>query len=325
MANPSKFSLALLALAALCDCTLAQTQAWPAKPLRLVIPFPGAGGAADVTGRIAGQKLSEALGQPVVIENRPGGGGNIGIETVAKSAPDGYTLLVCAPSLTISPSLYSKLGYDPLKDFAPVTLLAEVPNVITIRQSLPANNLKEFIDYGRANPGKLNFGTSGLGTATHLASVLFLGQTGVKGVNVVYKGSSQALVAMIGNEVDLVVIGPPAALPHIQAGRVKALAVMRATRLASMPQVPTTREAGVANTEVITWYGLLAPAGTPRAIVNRLNDIWAKAAATPELRDKMQSSGSEIITTTPEQFSTMIRAEVPQWRKVITEANLKLE
>jgi tripartite-type tricarboxylate transporter receptor subunit TctC len=261
----------------------------------------------------------------VVIENRPGGGGNIGIETVAKSAPDGYTLLVCAPSLTISPSLYSKLGYDPLKDFAPVTLLAEVPNVITIRQSLPANNLKEFIDYGRANPGKLNFGTSGLGTATHLASVLFLGQTGIKGVNVVYKGSSQALVAMIGNEVDLVVIGPPAALPHIQAGRVKALAVMRATRLASMPQVPTTREAGVANTEVITWYGLLAPAGTPRAIVNRLHDIWAKAAATPELREKMQSSGSEVITTTPEQFSAMIRAEVPQWRKVITEANLKLE
>jgi len=315
----------VLAAALLCFAAPVQAQAYPQKALRLIIPFPGAGGAADVTGRLAGQKISEALGQPVVIENRPGGGGNIGIETAAKAAPDGYTLLVTAPSLTISPSLYSKLGYDPVKDFAPITMLAEVPNVITIRQALPANTLKEFIDYGRANPGKINFGTSGLGTATHLATVLFLGQTGVKGVNVVYKGSSQALVAMIGNEVDLVVIGPPAALPHIQAGRVKALAVMRNTRLASMPQVPTTKEAGVANSEVITWYGLLAPAGTPREIVRRLNDIWVKAAATPELREKMQNTGSEIVTTTPEQFAEMIRAEVPRWRKVIAEANLKLE
>jgi tripartite-type tricarboxylate transporter receptor subunit TctC len=300
-------------------------QPWPNKPLRLIIPFPGAGGAADVTGRLAGQKISEAIGQPVVIENRPGGGGNIGIETAARAAPDGYTLLVTAPSLTISPSLYSKLGFDPVKDFAPITLLAEIPNVITIRQALPANTLKEFIEYGRANPGKLNFGTSGLGTATHLATVLFLSQANVTGVNVVYKGSSQALVAMIGNEVDLVVIGPPAALPHIQAGRVKALAVMRNARLPSLPQVPTTREAGVANTEVTTWYGLLAPAGTPREIVRRLNDIWAKAAATPEMREKMQNTGSEVIATTPEQFAEMIRAEVPRWRKVIADANLKVE
>ena len=310
---------------ALCACAAAHAQAWPNKALRIIIPFPGAGGAADVTGRLAAQKLSEALGQPVVIDNRPGGGGNIGIESAAKAAPDGYTLLVSAPSLTISPSLYSKLGYDPIKDFAPITLLAEIANLITIRQALPANNLKEFVEYARANPGKLNFGSSGLGTSTHLASVLFLSKTNLNLVSVVYKGSSQALVAMIGNEVDLVVIGPPAALPHIQAGRVKALAVMRNTRLASLPQVPTTQEAGVNNVEAVTWYGMLAPAGTPRDIINRLNNIWAKAAATAEMREKMANTGSEISATTPEQFATIIRTEVPQWRKVITDAKLKLE
>ena len=314
-------------IAALSLCAVAPlgAQPWPTKPLRLIIPFPGAGGAADVTGRIAGQKLSEALGQPVVIENRPGAGGNIGIESAAKAAPDGYTILVSAPSLTISPSLYSKLGYDPIKDFAPITLLAEIANLITIRQALPANNLKEFVDYARVNPGKLNFGSSGLGTSTHLASVLFLSKTNLNLVSIVYKGSSQALVAMIGNEVDLVVIGPPAALPHIQAGRVKALAVMRSTRLASLPQVPTTQEAGVSNVEAITWYGMLAPAGTPREIINRLNSIWAKAAATAEMREKMANTGAEISATTPEHFAAMIRAEVPQWRRVITDANLKLE
>ena len=314
-------------IAALSLCAVAPlgAQPWPAKPLRLIIPFPGAGGAADVTGRIAGQKLSEALGQPVVIENRPGAGGNIGIESAAKAAPDGYTILVSAPSLTISPSLYSKLGYDPIKDFAPITLLAEIANLITIRQALPANNLKEFVDYARVNPGKLNFGSSGLGTSTHLASVLFLSKTNLNLVSIVYKGSSQALVAMIGNEVDLVVIGPPAALPHIQAGRVKALAVMRSTRLASLPQVPTTQEAGVSHVEAITWYGMLAPAGTPREIINRLTSIWAKAAATAEMREKMANTGAEISATTPEHFAAMIRAEVPQWRRVITDANLKLE
>jgi tripartite-type tricarboxylate transporter receptor subunit TctC len=260
-----------------------------------------------------------------VIDNRPGAGGNIGIETAAKAAPDGYTLLVTAPSLTISPSLYSKLNYDPVKDFAPVTLLAEIANLITIRNALPANNLKEFVDHARANPGKLNFGNSGLGTSTHLATVLFLSKTNLNLVGVVYKGASQALVAMIGNEVDVVVIGPPAALPHIQAGRVKALAVMRATRLASLPQVPTTQEAGVSNVEALTWYGLLAPAGTPRDIVQRLNAVWAKAAATPEMREKMANTGSEISVTSPEQFAAMIRTEVPLWRKVITDAKLKID
>ncbi len=316
-----------LAVCALCALAIAPlgAQPYPNKPLRLIIPFPGAGGGADVVGRLAGQKLAEGLGQPVVIENRPGAAANIGTELVAKAQPDGYTLLVSAPSLTIAPSLYKTLPFDPLKDFAPITLLAEIPNLLTIRQAIPAGTLKEFVAYARANSGKLNFGNSGIGTSTHLAAVLFLQKTGLNLVSVTYKGVSQALVAMIGNEVDLVVLGPTSALPHIQAGRVKTLAVMRSTRLASLPQVPTIKEAGVEDSEVITWYGLLAPAGTPRAIVNRLAAEWARAAATPDTRDKVQNIGVEVLTNTPEQFSAMIRTEIPRWRKIITEANIKVE
>jgi tripartite-type tricarboxylate transporter receptor subunit TctC len=319
--------LALIAAGAVCACAIAPlgAQPYPNKPLRLIIPFPGAGGGADFVGRVAGQKLAEGLGQPVVIENRPGAAGNIGTELVAKAQPDGYTLLVSAPSLTISPSLYKKLGYDPVKDFAPITLLAEIPNLLIVRQALPVTTVREFVDYARANPGKLNFGSSGIGTSVHLATVLFLSQTRLNLVNITYKGASQALVAMVGNEVDLVVLGPTSAMPHIQAGRVKTLAVMRSARLPSLPQVPTIKEAGVEDSEVITWYGLLAPAGTPREIVRRLNAEWVKAAALPETREKMQAAGVEILSGTPEQFAAMIRAEVPRWRKIITDANIKVE
>ncbi len=306
-------------------CTMAQAQPYPNKPLRLIIPFPGAGGGADFVGRVAGQKLSEALGQPVVIENRPGAAANIGTDMVAKAQPDGYTLLLSAPTLTISPSLYKNLPYDSVKDFAPISLLAEIPNLLTIRQAIPANTLKEFVDYARANPGKLNFGTSGIGTSTHLATVLFMNQTGINLVHVTYKGASQALVAMIGNEVDLVVLGPTSALPHIKAGRVKTLAVMRSARLPSLPQVPTIKEAGVENSEVITWYGLLAPAGTPRDIIRRLNTEWIKAAALSDTRERMQATGVEPLSGTPEQFAAMIRSEIPRWRKVVTDANIKIE
>ena len=205
----------------------AVAQSYPEKPLRLIVPFPGAGGGADFVGRVVGQKLAARLGQPVVIENRPGAAGNIGIDMAAKAQPDGHTLLIVTPSLTISPSLYKKLGYDPTKDLAPISLVSEVPNLFIVRPGLPVKTLGEFIDYARANPGKLNFGGSGIGSSTHLATVLFLSLAKLDMVNVTYKGSSQALVALIGNEVDLVIIGPPAAQAHILTGRVKALAVMR--------------------------------------------------------------------------------------------------
>ena len=303
----------------------AVAQSYPEKPLRLIVPFPGAGGGADFVGRVVGQKLAERLGQPVVIENRPGAAGNIGIDMAAKAQPDGHTLLIVTPSLTISPSLYKKLGYDPTKDLAPISLVSEVPNLFIVRPGLPVKTLGEFIDYARANPGKLNFGGSGIGSSTHLATVLFLSLAKLDMVNVTYKGSSQALVALIGNEVDLVIIGPPAVQAHILAGRVKALAVMRDRRLASLPQVPTMQEAGLEKSEVTTWYGLLAPAATPRAIINRLNREWNAAATMPDTRERMQSAGIETLAGTYAQFADLIKMEIARWAKVVKDADIRIE
>jgi hypothetical protein len=303
----------------------AVAQSYPEKPLRLIVPFPGAGGGADFVGRVVGQKLAERLGQPVVIENRPGAAGNIGIDMAAKAQPDGHTLLIVTPSLTISPSLYKKLGYDPTKDLAPISLVSEVPNLFIVRPGLPVKTLGEFIDYARANPGKLNFGGSGIGSSTHLATVLFLSLAKLDMVNVTYKGSSQALIALIGNEVDLVIIGPPAAQAHILTGRVKALAVMRDRRLASLPQVPTMQEAGLEKSEVTTWYGLLAPAATPRAIINRLNREWNAAATMPDTREKMQSAGIETLAGTYAQFADLIKMEIARWAKVVKDADIRIE
>ena len=300
-------------------------QTYPGKPLRLIIPFPGGGGGADYVGRVIGQKLAERLGQPVVIENRPGAAGNIGIELVAKAQPDGYTLLLTTPSLTISPSLYKKLNYDPVRDLAPISLVAEIPNLFLVRPSLPVRSLKEFVDYARANPGKLNFGGSGIGSSTHLATVLFMSLAKVNLVNVTYKGSAQALIGMLGGEIDVIVIGPTAAMPQIQAGKVRALAVLRNERLPSLPNVPTIKEAGIDNSEVTTWYGILAPAGTPRDIINRLNAEWIRIAAMPDTLEKMQNAGVETMSGTPEQFAELIKAEIARWAKVIKEANVSIE
>jgi tripartite-type tricarboxylate transporter receptor subunit TctC len=300
-------------------------QPYPHKPLRLIIPFPGGGGGADYVGRVIGQKLAERLGQPVVIENRPGAAGNIGIELVAKAQPDGYTLLVTTPSLTISPSLYKKLNYDAIRDLAPISLVAEVPNLLLVRPSLPVKSLKEFVDYARANPGKLNFGGSGIGSSTHLATVLFMSLAKINLVNVTYKGSTQALIGMLGGEIDMIVIGPPSAMAQIQAGKVRALAVLRNERLPSLPSVPTIKEAGIENSEVTTWYGILAPAGTPRHIMTRLNADWNRIAAMPDTLEKMQSAGIETLSGTPEQFAALIKREIARWAKVVKEANVSVE
>jgi tripartite-type tricarboxylate transporter receptor subunit TctC len=300
-------------------------QTYPGKPLRLIIPFPGGGGGADYVGRVIGQKLAERLGQPVVIENRPGAAGNIGIELVAKAQPDGYTILLTTPSLTISPSLYKKLNYDPVRDLAPISLVAEIPNLFLVRPSLPVRSLKEFVDYARANPGKLNFGGSGIGSSTHLATVLFMSLAKVNLVNVTYKGSAQALIGMLGGEIDVIVIGPTAAMPQIQAGKVRALAVLRNERLPSLPNVPTIKEAGIDNSEVTTWYGVLARAGTPRDIINRLNAEWIRIAAMPDTLEKMQNAGVETMSGTPEQFAELIKAEIARWAKVIKEAHVSIE
>lgn len=296
-------------------------QTYPTRPIRLILPFPP-GGATDILGRVVGQKLAERLGQPVVPENRPGAGSNIGIELVAKSRPDGYTLVLVMSTLAISPSLYRKLNYDPIKDLAPISMVAQLPSVLLVKPSLPIKNLKELVEYAKAHPGKLNFGSSGVGSPSHLTCELLkiLGQIDI--VHVPYKGSAQAMMAMMGGEADIVVIAPPAAIPQIEAGKVRALAVLSKERLPSLASVPTSKEAGMENLLMTIWYGLLAPAGMPRDIINRLNEEWIKIAAMPDTRSKFDNAGVETLSSTPEQFAEFIKAETARWAKVVKEAKI---
>jgi len=299
-------------------------QSYPSKPVRFILPFP-AGGPTDILGRIIGQKLAVELGQSVVPENRPGAGGNIGLEYAAKQPPDGYAIVLAAPTLSISPSLYKKLGYDPLRDFAPVTLVAQIPNVLLVHPSVPAKTLMELVQLARAHPGKLNFGSGGLGTSNHLGSEMLKGLENINMVHVPYKGSNQAMLGMMGGEVDMVVIGIPPALPQIRAGKVRALAVLAAQRAPSLPGVPTAAEAGVPNYEVITSYGILAPAGTPRDIVMRLNAEWVKIAGMADAQEKLRTAGYEPMTSTPEQYAEFIKTEIVRWAKVIKDANVHIQ
>lgn len=299
-------------------------QTYPNKPIRFILPFPP-GGPTDILGRLIGQKLADRLGQPVVPENRPGAGANIGLEIGAKAKPDGYTITLASPSLSISPTLYKKLNYDPVKDFAPVTLVAEIPNVLLVSPSLPVKNLKELIEYAKANPGKLNFGSGGIGTSNHLASELFKSLTKTSIVHVPYKGSNQAMIAMMGGEVGMVVIGIPPSQAQIQAGKVRALAVLGEQRLSMFPNIPTARQAGIDHFEVTTWYGILAPAGTPRDIVTRLNAEWIRITAMPDTREKMQNGGFEPLSSSPEKFAEFVKTEIVRWEKVIKDANLSVD
>ena len=299
-------------------------QSYPARPLRFILPFP-AGGPTDLLGRIIGQKFAVQLGQPVVPENRPGAGGNVGTEYGAKQPADGYAIVLASPSLAISPSLYKKLGYDPVKDFTSVSMVAQIPNVLLVHPSVPVKTLMELVRLAKANPGKLNFGSGGLGTSNHLGSELFKSLAGVNIVHIPYKGSNEAMVGMMGGHVDMVVIGVPPTLPHIKAGRVKPLAVLAAERLAYLPNVPTAKEAGIANYEVTTWYDLIVPAGTPREIVTRLNAEWIRIAEMPDTRERMQTAGFEPMTSTPEQAAEFVKTEIVRWAKVIRDANLKAE
>jgi tripartite-type tricarboxylate transporter receptor subunit TctC len=302
----------------------AQQSTYPNKPVRFILPFP-AGGPTDILGRLIGQKLAVQLGQSVVPENRPGAGGNVGTEYGAKQAPDGYSIVLASPSLAISPSLYKKLGYDPIRDFAPITMVAHIPNVLLVHPSVPAKSLRELVQLAKASPGKLNFGSGGLGTSNHLGSELFKSLAGVNIVHVPYKGSNEAMVGMMGGHVDMVVIGVPPTLPHIKAGRVRPLAVLAAERLAYLSDVPTAREAGIANYEVTTWYVLLVPAGTPRDVVVRLNAEWIKLIEMPDTREKMQAAGYDPMSSTPEQCVEFIKTETVRWAQVIKDAKLRVE
>jgi len=302
----------------------AVAQDYPAKPLRLILPFPP-GGATDLLGRIISERLGASLGQPVVTENRGGAGGNVGAEVAARSAPDGYTIVLVAPSLAISPSLYAKLGYDPVKDFAPISLVATVPNVIVTYPALPVQKLSEFIALAKTKPGGFNFGSGGSGTSNHLAGELFNVVAGVKLLHVPYKGVNLAMTDVLAGQIHLVVIGVPSAAPHIKSGRLRALAAIAPKRLTGLPEVPTVAEAGLANFEVTTWYGILAPAGTPGVAVARLNAELVRMMRAPEQIEKLAGIGTEPRTSTPEEFAEFIRQEIAKWGKVVREAGLKAE
>jgi tripartite-type tricarboxylate transporter receptor subunit TctC len=313
----------VFAIAAM-PAAMAADAPYPAKVVRMILPFPP-GGPTDILGRVVGQKLTEHLGQPVVIDNRPGAGGNVGTEYASKQAPDGYTIALISPALAISPSLYKKLGYDPAKDFAPVALVAQIPNVLLVHPSVPAKTLKEFVQLARVNPGKLNFGSGGLGTGQHLAGETLNVLEKIKMVHVPYKGSNQAMLGMIGGQIDMIVIGTPPAVPQVQAGRVRALAVLAGERVAALPEVPSAKEAGFPGFQVLSWYGIVAPAGTPREIVARLNAELTKIMKSPDGRERITGAGFDPMTSTPEYFSEFLQAEMARYAKVIKASGIQAD
>jgi tripartite-type tricarboxylate transporter receptor subunit TctC len=312
--------------AALCVLTsnIALAQAYPAKAVRLVLPFPP-GGPTDLLGRAVAQKLSDQIGQPVVADNRPGAGGNLGLEVTAKSPPDGYTLVLSSPLIALGPLLYSRLNYDPFKELAPISLVAVIQNVLLVHPSVPARTLKDLIQIARRSPGKLNYGSGGVGTTTHLAPELLKSLAKINLVHVPYKGSGQALIGLIGGDVDLLIMAVPASAPQVHSGKVRALAVLSTQRAAALPDVPTTKEAGVDNLEVPIWYGILAAAATPRDTITRLNSELTKALTSADLKERLTGAGIEPMTSTPEQFGAFIRSENVRFAKVIKDAGIKPE
>jgi len=324
-------ALLAFALAALAPVGFAQGAAgWPNKPVRIVVPF-APGGTTDILARALAPELSKAFGQTFVIENKPGAGGNTGADLVAKSPPDGYTLLMgTVGTQSINPSLYPKMPYDAVKDFAPITLFAGVPNVLVINpakaQAMKITDVKSLIAYAKANPGKLNMASSGNGTSIHLSGELFKSMTGTYMVHFPYRGSGPALLDLIGGTMDVMFDNLPSALPQIKAGKLTALAVTSGERSVALPDVPTIAEAGpVKGFEASSWFGLLAPAGTPPEIVNRLQQETAKALATPALKERLVSQGAIPSGNTPAQFTQFIAGEAKKWAQVVKTSGAKVD
>jgi tripartite-type tricarboxylate transporter receptor subunit TctC len=303
---------------------VAAGQGYPAKPLRLVIGF-APGGGADILARMISPKLGDTLGQPIVIDNRPGAGGNIGVEYVVKSAPDGYTLLMGTPALAIYPNLYATLAYDPLKDLLPVSLVGEVPNLLVVHPSVPADSVKQLIALARRRAGQLNYASPGKGTSLHLAAELFRTLAKIDIVHIAYKGGAPALADLMGGHVDLMFDVLPSSLPYVKAGKLKALGITSTQRSPLMPDLPTIAEGGVPGYQAITWNGILVPAGSPGAIIGRLNGAIAQTLRAPEIKERLASTGTDPVSNTPEQFATFLRAETVKWAAVIKSAGIKLD
>jgi tripartite-type tricarboxylate transporter receptor subunit TctC len=312
-----------MASAFVTSSALAQT--YPVRPIRLVVPFVP-GGSTDLIARLMAQKLGEAVGQQVIVENRPGVGGNVGVEFVAKSAPDGYTLVFGhVGTFGFGPSLYPKLPYDPIADFAPVILFASVPNMIAVHPALPAKTVKELIAIARARPGQLNYGSSGNGSASHLATEYFKLLTKTDLVAIAYKGTGPLVTDLIAGQTQLTITGVPPLYPHVQTGRLRGLAVANARRVPLLPNLPTVIESGVPGYEVVTWFGPLAPAKTPREIIVKLNWELMKVLQRPDMKERLLTEGADALGGTPEQFGAHIKSEIERWARVVKAANIRPE
>ena len=297
---------------------LAQSDAqYPVKPIRMIVPSaPGSG--PDIMARAIGQKLSESLGQSIVIDDKPGAGGIIGSETAAKAAPDGYTLIMSnAGSHAVNASLYAKLPYDPVRDFAPVTLVAMAPNILIVHPTLPVRSARELIALAKAKPGALTFGSGGNGSTAHLSGEMFKTMAGINIVHVPFKGSPAAVIGVISGQIAMAFPNIPPALPHVRSGKLKALAVTTAKRSAAVPELPTVAESGLPGYEATAWFGVLAPAATPPQIIASLNAAIVKIVRTHDMQERLMAEGSEAVGNTPEQFGQIIRNDIAKWAKVV--------
>jgi tripartite-type tricarboxylate transporter receptor subunit TctC len=311
------------ALTVLCGAGQAQTQ-YPLKPIRIIVAYTPAG-TTDILARAIGQKFTEAWKQPVIVDNRPGANGNIGTEVAAKAAPDGYVLLMgTAGTHGVNPSLYPKLPYDALKDFAPISLAAIVPNIVVVHNALPVKNLQELINYGKKNPGKLAYGSPGIGSTGHLSSELFKSIAGIDMVHVAYKGSAPTLQDLMANQVQVVIDNIPAYLPQVKAGKIRALAVTGSKRSPAAPELPTVAEAGLKGYDAAAWFGLFAPAGTPEEVVARISAETQRILSLPDIRDRLLALGAQPAGNSPEDFARFVAAEIAKWARVIQSANVTL-
>jgi tripartite-type tricarboxylate transporter receptor subunit TctC len=325
------FGFARIGVAVLGACLMvqpaaqAQTRSYPDKSVRVVVPAPP-GSAPDFLVRLVGQKLSEAWGQPVVIDNIVGASGNIGTERVAKATPDGYTLLFnTIGPIAVNVSLFDKLPYDPIKDLAPISLVAKMPNILTVNPGVPVKNLAELIALAKKEPGRLRYGTAGPGTTQHLSGELLNTLAGIKLVSIPYKSSAQMTTDAIGGQIEVLFHNAPVLLPHLKSGGLRGIAITSAKRSPAVPELPTMAEAGVPGFEITAWFGFMAPRGTPQAIIEKIHADVARIVASPDIRERILAQASEPVGNSPEEYAAFINEEIIKWRAVIKQANMKAE
>ena len=322
--TPARIALLAAAAAVAVGAAPAQAQKFPVKPIRMIVGY-APGGGSDIMGRLMAQEISTALGQPVVVENRPGAAQNVAAEFVARQPADGYTLFMSSAAHGINVSLYSKISYDPVKDFAPIAVFATSPNLLLVHPSFPAKSVKEFISVARRNPGRLNFSSSGVGSSQHLSGEMLKVMIGVDMTHIPYKGSAPSLAGLASGEVDFAFNNIPSAQPLLGPGRIRALGITSARRSPLLPALPTMVEGGIPGFVTETWYGLLVPAGTPREVVALYNEVAVKAVQKPDVRERLAQMGADPIAETPEFFAKYLAAEIARWAKVIRESKAKAE